>query len=153
MTLTPLARDLLGRQTAGWTANALGMNRERLVELACQDGATYNPALDKVTFPPPPVLAPTDHAAAHIRPYLEHRSKRVQRAARRALHELAYIADLDKRIPHTPPRRNPSRPVSGIDPAAVRAWARAEGLPVGARGRLPDHIQNAYLNATQREAS
>lgn len=33
---------------------------------------------------------------------------------------------------------------SSCDPAAVRAWAREQGIEVGSRGRLPATLINAY---------
>lgn len=37
--------------------------------------------------------------------------------------------------------------IEEIDPAEVREWARANGYPVGARGRLAQHILDAYALA------
>lgn len=39
------------------------------------------------------------------------------------------------------------RPMRGPDAATIRAWARATGRPVGARGAIPAHLQNAYVVA------
>ena len=33
------------------------------------------------------------------------------------------------------------------DAAAVRAWARAQGIEVGSRGRLPSTLIQAYLES------
>src|SRR4051812_13698595 len=46
------------------------------------------------------------------------------------------------------PRR--SRGEGSVDPAAVRAWARDNGLPVRERGRVPAEIVQAYREGTGR---
>ncbi|MBE7156960.1 MAG: Lsr2 family protein [Rhodospirillales bacterium] len=54
-------------------------------------------------------------------------------------------------------RRHPARPIGGRtnaaagsttegSAAAVRAWATANGMPVEGRGRIPQHIRDAYDN-------
>lgn len=41
----------------------------------------------------------------------------------------------------------------GLEPAVVRAWALANGLPVGARGAIPAAIYNAYIRALSLQAA
>jgi len=36
-----------------------------------------------------------------------------------------------------------------VSPAAVRAWAQANGFAVGDRGRLPSEVTDAYRRARQ----
>jgi DNA polymerase-3 subunit epsilon len=36
----------------------------------------------------------------------------------------------------------------GVDPAAIRAWARENGMVVGVRGRIPAEVRTAYRTAT-----
>ncbi|MCC9179433.1 MULTISPECIES: histone-like nucleoid-structuring protein Lsr2 [Mycolicibacterium] len=37
------------------------------------------------------------------------------------------------------------RPRNAVDPSLVRAWARARGIPVGSRGRVPAAVIVQYL--------
>lgn len=39
----------------------------------------------------------------------------------------------------------------GVDAAHVRTWGRAQGWKLGARGRLPGDLINAYLTAHRRQ--
>lgn len=49
-------------------------------------------------------------------------------------------------------RRHTARPIGGrhsVDDgsaAAIRAWASSNGMPVEGRGRIPQHIRDAYDN-------
>jgi hypothetical protein len=45
----------------------------------------------------------------------------------------------------TPGRRR--RVAIGVDPAAVRAWAKSQGLKVNERGRIPAEIVDRYTAA------
>lgn len=45
----------------------------------------------------------------------------------------------------SPRRRGASQP-QGDRAADIRAWARENGHEVPARGRIPDHIRQAYAN-------
>jgi len=49
-------------------------------------------------------------------------------------------------------KRSPARRGRGAaaDPAAVRAWAREQGLPVRERGRVPAEIVQAYTESARR---
>jgi hypothetical protein len=51
--------------------------------------------------------------------------------------------DNARKIPGTR-RRSPLRPVTRHDQAAVREWARAHGMEISARGRLPLNAAEAY---------
>jgi len=44
----------------------------------------------------------------------------------------------------TPARTSSTRAGRGRELAAVRAWARKQGLEVSDRGRVPAEVQNAY---------
>lgn len=49
-------------------------------------------------------------------------------------------------------RRRPTRdgvPIDGVQPRVIRAWALAQGLNVGQRGRVRDEIVDAYRAAHQ----
>lgn len=47
----------------------------------------------------------------------------------------------------TPPARRPSRPMTaGDDLAAVREWAKSNGMQVASRGRIPASIIAAFHN-------
>src|SRR5512135_3275008 len=48
-----------------------------------------------------------------------------------------------------PPRRPAS---ASVTPAEVRAWARAQGLPVADRGRIPGWVMDQYLAQGGRSA-
>jgi hypothetical protein len=41
-------------------------------------------------------------------------------------------------------RRGAARPAGGVDPAAVRAWARANGVKVSERGRISADVLEHY---------
>ncbi|MDP3971392.1 MAG: Lsr2 family protein [Candidatus Nanopelagicales bacterium] len=41
------------------------------------------------------------------------------------------------------------RSSAGVDPAAVRAWAREEGVPVSERGRISSSVVEQFLAARQ----
>jgi len=45
-----------------------------------------------------------------------------------------------------PPR--PSRRASGPELAALRAWAQENGYAINERGRIPQHVRQAYEAAT-----
>ncbi|TKJ29882.1 hypothetical protein A6V29_19185 [Blastococcus sp. CCUG 61487] len=77
----------------------------------------------------------------------------------RCVHPDAFVTLLDhlqpataKPTPTVPrPRQHTSAPANvapaGSSPAAVRAWARANGYDVGERGRLPAEVFDAYRRA------
>jgi DNA polymerase-3 subunit epsilon len=77
----------------------------------------------------------------------------------RCVHPDAFVTLLNhlqpapaKSAPAVPrPRQHTSSPVNvapaGVSPAAVRAWARANGYDVGERGRLPAEVFDAYGRA------
>ena len=44
-------------------------------------------------------------------------------------------------------RRGAKGTPAGIDPSAVRAWARSKGMDVSDRGRVPTNIVEAYREA------
>jgi Lsr2 len=53
-------------------------------------------------------------------------------------------------------RRTPAGSTNGfgeIDPAVVRAWAQANNIPVGDKGRVPEEIVNRYKLAKAEENS
>jgi hypothetical protein len=52
---------------------------------------------------------------------------------------------------------SPSRPAIAVrsdgaaGPAEIRDWAKANGIAIGDRGRIPTHIRDAYLSAAQQD--
>jgi hypothetical protein len=50
------------------------------------------------------------------------------------------------------PSRSGARSESdaGYDTSTVRAWARQNGYPIGDRGRIPQHILDAYAASEER---
>ena len=45
-------------------------------------------------------------------------------------------------------RRRPAHPSGAPDVAQVRTWAKAAGFTVSQRGRVPQHVLEAYQKAT-----
>ncbi len=45
-------------------------------------------------------------------------------------------------------RKTGSTPARSVEPAAVRAWARAHGITVGGHGQIPEAVVKAYQTAT-----
>ncbi len=44
-------------------------------------------------------------------------------------------------------RKTGSTPARSVEPAAVRAWARAHGITVGGHGQIPEAVVPAYQTA------
>lgn len=84
---------------------------------------------------PPPLMA-TPHAAAEIR------------ARARSTFPAPAAAPLRTAAAKAPaPRPSRPSPDRAVEPGAVREWARAQGYPVGERGRIPADVTAAYLRA------
>ena len=48
------------------------------------------------------------------------------------------------------PRRRPARPASARERSSdIRAWARAEGIAISDRGRIPANVVEQYEDATR----
>ncbi|KQX64503.1 histone-like nucleoid-structuring protein Lsr2 [Angustibacter sp. Root456] len=99
------------------------------------------------------VVHPTTFAVllAHLQPVS--RSGRPERhaptpAAFPAAHTTATIGERAAAPGHEPVA-GPA--ISAVPPADVRAWARANGIPVGTRGRLPAELVDAYQAAHLHE--
>ncbi len=45
-------------------------------------------------------------------------------------------------------RKSGSTAARSVEPAAVRAWARAHGITVGGHGQIPEAVVKAYQTAT-----
>jgi amphi-Trp domain-containing protein len=52
-----------------------------------------------------------------------------------------------RRARRSPPAAASKSPFNGVDTAAVRAWAAANGLAVSPRGRIKDEVLQAYRDA------
>lgn len=62
------------------------------------------------------------------------------------------VARVDVGLPEQQSRRaaaGGAKSVKGYEPKAVRAWAKAQGLEIGDRGRIQEDVVAAYLAATK----
>jgi hypothetical protein len=58
-----------------------------------------------------------------------------------------YVSNARKRTARQPSRENVRQPRSGADTAAVRDWAKASGMKISDRGRVPAAIFRDYQAA------
>ena len=52
-----------------------------------------------------------------------------------------------RRVTNSKTARSTTRVETGVDSAAVRAWAASNGIELSARGRLPGHVIDKYRAA------
>ena len=81
-------------------------------------------------------------------------SKTNAKALRRALAEfVAHARELPevRRSARKPPvRRRPRSTVDNVSAATIREWAKASGVNVSARGKVPAEVTRAYEDAAKR---